>query len=124
MSHLRAHFTTGRPVTEVIAFPIIGGVQGSLKLGTQVTVEQLFRARPSGLWLRPAAAGKPRLSRTPSVFLLFRGTQWHGILGDQGFPLKYLLSCQHNTGASLVIFHSRTLMESKCPGKLVPSQLQ
>lgn len=98
MSHLRAHFTTGSPVAEVIAFPVIGGVEGSLKLGTQVTVEQPFQARPSGLWLRPTAAGTPQPSQTPSVFLLFRGTQWHGMLGDQGFPLKYLLSCQHNTG--------------------------
>lgn len=98
MSHLHEHFRTGSPVAEVIVFPVIGGVEGSLKLGTQVTVEQPFRARPFGLWLRPTAAGTPWPSRTPPVFLLFRGTQWHGMLRDQGFPFKDLLSCQHNTG--------------------------
>lgn len=105
LSRLCEHFTTGSPGEEVVAFPVIGGVGGSLKLGAQVTGEQPLRARPFGLVAPALAAGTAWPARTPPVFLLFRGTQWH--VEGQGLPLKICFLASSTTqGAPLVIFHA------------------
>lgn len=103
MSHLREHFTTGSPA----AFPVIGGVEGSLKLGTQSLWSCRSEPGPLACGSGPRLLALPAFSDAP-VFLLFRGTQWVGMLRDQVFHSKICFLASTTQGASLVVFHART----------------
>lgn len=92
MSHLREHFMTGSPA----AFPVIGGVEGSLKLGTQSLWSCRSEPGPLACGSGPRLLAHPGLLRRPRLPSIQRDSVgWH--VEGSGFSIQRsaFLPAQH-----------------------------